>query len=71
MKSAAVKVGPGDKIRFSKIDPDDTGKMTKEEPHAPCRSTRWASSFSCRSNDPSFSSATVLPPDHKQLMMHV
>jgi len=31
MKSAAVKVRPGDKIRLSKIDPDDTGKMTKEE----------------------------------------
>ena len=28
MKSAAVKVWPGDKIRLSKID---TGKMTKEE----------------------------------------
>jgi hypothetical protein len=31
MKSAAVKVRPGDKIRLSKIDPDDRGKMTKEE----------------------------------------
>jgi hypothetical protein len=31
MKSAAVKVRPGDKIRLSKIDPDDTSKMTKEE----------------------------------------
>ena len=31
MKSAAVKVRPGDKIGFSKIDPDDMGKMTKEE----------------------------------------
>ena len=31
MKSAAVKVCLGDKIRLSKIDPDDTGKMTKKE----------------------------------------
>ena len=32
MKSAAVKnAAPGGKIRLSKIDPDDTGKMTKEE----------------------------------------
>ncbi len=31
MKSAAVKVRPSDKIRLSKIDPDNTGKMTKEE----------------------------------------
>lgn len=31
MKSAAVKVRPGDKIRLSKIDPDDTGGMNKEE----------------------------------------
>ncbi len=30
MKSAAVKAWPGDKIRLSKIDPDDTG-MSKEE----------------------------------------
>ena len=34
MKSAAVKVRPGDKIRLSKIDPDDTGKLTKEEARA-------------------------------------
>jgi len=41
MKSAAVKnAAPGGKIRLSKIDPDDTGKMTKEEPHALSRSTR-------------------------------
>ena len=71
MNSAAVKVRPGDKSRLSKSDPDDTSKTTKEEPHALCPSTRWASSFSCRSNDPSFSSATVLPRDHKLLMMHV
>lgn len=31
MKSAAVKARPGDKIRLSKIDPDDTGGMSKEE----------------------------------------
>ncbi|HXM73828.1 MAG TPA: polyphosphate kinase 2 family protein [Chthoniobacterales bacterium] len=31
MKSAAVKVRPGDKIRLSKIDPDDTGGMSKSE----------------------------------------
>ena len=31
MKSAAVKARPGDKIRLSKIDPDDTGSMSKEE----------------------------------------
>jgi hypothetical protein len=33
MKSATVKVRPGDKNRLSKSDPDDTSKMTKEEPH--------------------------------------
>lgn len=31
MKSATVKVRSGDKIRLSQIDPDDTGKMTKED----------------------------------------
>jgi hypothetical protein len=31
MKSAAVKARPGDKIRLSKIDPDDTGSVSKEE----------------------------------------
>jgi hypothetical protein len=31
MESAAVKVRPGDKIRLSKIDPDDTDKLTKKE----------------------------------------
>ena len=31
MNSPAVKVRPSDKIRLSKIDPDNTGKMTKEE----------------------------------------
>jgi PPK2 family polyphosphate:nucleotide phosphotransferase len=31
MKSAAVKARPGDKIRLSKIDPDDTGELSKEE----------------------------------------
>ena len=31
MKSAAVKAGPGDKIRLSKIDPDDTGDISKKE----------------------------------------
>jgi PPK2 family polyphosphate:nucleotide phosphotransferase len=31
MKSAAVKVRPGHKIRLSKIDPDDTGGMSKED----------------------------------------
>jgi hypothetical protein len=29
MKSAAVKVRPGDKIRLSEIDPDDTGKLNQ------------------------------------------
>src|SRR6266849_1615077 len=29
MKSAAVKARRGDKIRLSKIDPDDTGGMSK------------------------------------------
>jgi len=31
MKSAAVKARPGDKIRLSKIDPDDTGGISKKE----------------------------------------
>ena len=31
MKSAAIKVRPGHKIRLSKIDPDDTGGRSKEE----------------------------------------
>ena len=31
MKSGAIKVRPGHKIRLSKIDPDDTGGMSKEE----------------------------------------
>lgn len=31
MKSATIKVRSGDKIRLSKIDPNDTGKMIKEE----------------------------------------
>jgi PPK2 family polyphosphate:nucleotide phosphotransferase len=31
MKSAAVKVRPGDKIRLSKIDPDETGGISKDE----------------------------------------
>ena len=31
MKSTAVKARPGDKIRLSKIDPGDTGGMSKEE----------------------------------------
>jgi len=31
MKSAAVKVRPGDKIRLSKIDPDDTVGMSKKD----------------------------------------
>jgi hypothetical protein len=31
MKSATVKVRPGDKIRLSKIDPDDAGRMTEKE----------------------------------------
>lgn len=31
MKSAAVKARPGDKIRLSKIDPDDSGELSKEE----------------------------------------
>ena len=31
MKSPAVKVEPGHKIRLSKIDPDDTGGLSKEE----------------------------------------
>jgi PPK2 family polyphosphate:nucleotide phosphotransferase len=31
MKSAAVKARPSNKIRLSKIDPDDTGGMGKEE----------------------------------------
>jgi PPK2 family polyphosphate:nucleotide phosphotransferase len=31
MKSTAVKARPGDKIRLSKIDPDDTGEFGKEE----------------------------------------
>ncbi|MGH8102326.1 MAG: polyphosphate kinase 2 family protein, partial [Chthoniobacterales bacterium] len=31
MKSATIKVRSGDKIRLSKIDPNDTGKMTKKE----------------------------------------
>src|ERR1700682_1375461 len=30
MKSGAIKVRPGHKIRLSKIDPDDTGGMSKE-----------------------------------------
>ena len=31
MKSAAVKARPGDKIRLSRIDPDDSGELSKEE----------------------------------------
>jgi hypothetical protein len=31
VKSAAIKVRPGDKIRLSKIDPDHTGGIRKEE----------------------------------------
>ena len=31
MKSAAVKVCPGKKIRLSRIDPDDTGSVTNKE----------------------------------------
>jgi PPK2 family polyphosphate:nucleotide phosphotransferase len=31
MKSATIKVRSGDKIRLSKIDPNDTGQMIKEE----------------------------------------
>jgi PPK2 family polyphosphate:nucleotide phosphotransferase len=31
MKSAAVKAARGDKIRLSKIDPDDTGDIDKDE----------------------------------------
>src|ERR1700726_2022693 len=31
MKSATIKVRSGDKIRLSEIDPNDTGKMIKEE----------------------------------------
>ena len=31
MKSATIKVRSGDEIRLSKIDPNDTGKMIKEE----------------------------------------
>jgi PPK2 family polyphosphate:nucleotide phosphotransferase len=31
MKSAAVKAQPGHKVRLSKIDPDDTGGLSKEE----------------------------------------
>jgi PPK2 family polyphosphate:nucleotide phosphotransferase len=31
MKSAAIRTRPGDKIRLSKIDPDDTGGMNKKE----------------------------------------
>src|SRR6267378_4285156 len=31
MKSAAVKARPGDKIRLSKIDPDDTGGANKKK----------------------------------------
>jgi len=31
MKSATVKVRSGDKIRLSQIDPDDSGKMTREK----------------------------------------
>lgn len=31
MKSIAVKARPGDKIRLSKIDPDDTGGLSREE----------------------------------------
>jgi len=65
MRSAAVKVRPGDKIRFSKINPDDMGRMTKEE--ACTRfvdSTRWAafsapSSLSLRAHR---STCLRLPP---------
>jgi hypothetical protein len=31
MKSPAVTICPGDKIKLSKIDPDDTGGYSKEE----------------------------------------
>src|SRR5437762_12033761 len=31
MKSVAVTICPGDKIKLSKIDPDDTGRYNKEE----------------------------------------
>jgi PPK2 family polyphosphate:nucleotide phosphotransferase len=31
MKSVTVKARPGDKIRLSKIDPDNTGELSKEE----------------------------------------
>jgi PPK2 family polyphosphate:nucleotide phosphotransferase len=31
LKTKTVIVCPGDKVRLSKIDPDDTGKMTKEK----------------------------------------
>ncbi|HEY2139491.1 MAG TPA: polyphosphate kinase 2 family protein [Chthoniobacterales bacterium] len=31
MKSATIKAPPGDKIRLSKIDPDATGGLTKDE----------------------------------------
>jgi PPK2 family polyphosphate:nucleotide phosphotransferase len=31
VKSTAIKVSPGDKVRLSRIDPDDTGKLDKDE----------------------------------------
>ena len=31
MKTSAVKVSPGQEIRLSKIDPEDTGRLTKKK----------------------------------------